>query len=778
MLAYANIRKTKGHTISLFLMFGIAALLLNVGLLISFNFGNYFDKITKDMNTSDIYYIMPETDFTEEVEQYMTNHENMKQMETVDPMWAQAEIEYNGGTKKNVFIFCNADATRSMTRWKFVGKHLPADDMSIYLPYLFQLVGGYELNDTIHMKLKDTELSFTIKGFTEDVFYSSPETVLMGVYLPQDTYEKVDKQLGESYHAALVLARLYEVNKDIETGIRDITGQKSASAQTDITRSLYSMDLPMVKFSRTMMPSMMSIMVVVFAAIIVIVCLIVVRFRINNSLEEDMTKIGSLKAVGYTSRQIILSVLLQYTVIAFVGSIVGIALSYLTTPALSDIFAQQSGIKWVQDFDGVISGIAFCIILLIVAVVALASSSKIRKLHPIIALRGGIVTHSFRKNHMPLSTSRGRLPFVLAMKALLQNKKQSFMIVFILIVVSFAQAFAVVMFYNTTVDTTAFLETPGIELSNAVVVFKPDTDVSKEVDEIRKLEEVRKVQFIDEVIINIDDVEVSSYIMDDYSGKETRTVYTGRYPIHSNEIVLAGHLAEMLGKTKGDMVLLSMGDVEVEFVVSGLSQGGYMGGINSSITYEGMLMLNPDFHQQSLNIYLDKGTDAAEFLKMIESKYESSIIFTQDMDKNIEQGAGVYTSIVSLLGIAIMFITVAVVVLVLYFIINSTVVRRKRELGIQKAIGYTTWQLMNQISIGFLVPVFFGVCIGSFLGATLTNVIMTAVQRGMGIMKAGFIVTPTSISIFGIAIILLSYAVSMLITYRIRKISAYALVSE
>ena len=85
---------------------------------------------------------------------------------------------------------------------------------------------------------------------------------------------------------------------------------------------------------------------------------------------------------------------------------------------------------------------------------------------------------------------------------------------------------------------------------------------------------------------------------------------------------------------------------------------------------------------------------------------------------------------------------------------------------------------MNQMLIGFLVPVILGVCIGSILGATLTNVIMTAAQRGMGIMKAGFIVTPVSITLFGIAIIILSYAVSMLITYRIRKISAYALVSE
>ena len=139
---------------------------------------------------------------------------------------------------------------------------------------------------------------------------------------------------------------------------------------------------------------------------------------------------------------------------------------------LSDVFAQQSGLMWVQGFDGVISSIALCLILLIVVIVAFIAARRINKLNPIVALRGGIITHSFRKNHLPLSTSKGSLPIVLAFKSLLQNMKQSIMIAIIIIAVSFAGTFAVVMFYNTTIDTKTFAETPGVELSNAVAVFK------------------------------------------------------------------------------------------------------------------------------------------------------------------------------------------------------------------------------------------------------------------------------------------------------------------
>lgn len=778
MLISANIRKTKEHTVSLFIMFLIVSLLLNAGLLVLFNLGNYINKTTKELNSPDIYYIMPSSLYNDEVDEYIKNNENVDRLQKEEPYWTYAETEYNGELRKRVFLFNDADNTRDLAKWKFVGKHLPAEDMAIYLPYLFQLEGGYELNDTIEMVFEEIRLTFTIKGFIEDIFFCSPETAIFGVYMPHDTYEKVVSKLPDSGKATLIFANLNTVNKDIETGLRELLKQEDNSFEKDFTQDLFSLDLELIKLSRTMMASLSSVMIIIFAVIILLVGLIVVRFRINNSIEDDMIKIGSLKAIGYTSRQIITSITLQFSLIALIGSVVGIALSYTSIPALSDVFAHQSGLKWVQGFDGRISVITLSVILIFVALVAFISSGRIGKLHPIIALRGGIVTHSFRKNYLPLDTSKGSLPFVFALKAILQNKKQSIMIMIILIAVSFAQTFAVVMFYNTTVDTKAFLETPGVELSNAIAVFHPEADQDLLKDKISRMEEVRKVQYIDDTLVKIDNNEVSVQVMEDYSRKETDTIYEGRYPIHSNEIVLAGHLADMLGKGIGDNVSLMMGNTEARFIVTGFSQGAFMGGMNSFITYEGMMRLNPDFTQQILNIYLNRGENAEEFIAKLKDLYDGSLAYTMDMDKNMEQGAGVYVAIVSKVGIVILLTTIAVVILVLYFVINSSVVRKKRELGIQKAIGFTTLQLMNQLSLGFLPPIIIGVVVGSVLGITQINVIMSAAQSGMGIKEAHFIITPVSILLFGVAIVLISYITSMLITYRIRKISAYALVSE
>ena len=782
MLTVSNIKKTIGHTISLFIMFLIAALLLNSGLLISINFNKFFNDTCNELNTSNIYYTMPSRIYDDELRQYIRDHENLISMQEEYSIWADVKVKYNDEERGLTLLMNDASFNRDLSKWKFVGEHLPveSDEMSIYLPSIFRESGNYNLNDNfeIHLTANNKKLDFTIKGFIEDIFFSSMETGALGIYLPHDTFVMVSDLLGESHDAVLIYANLKEINKDIEIGIKELTGLEATTYSSNLSNLLLSFDIEIIETSRVLMAFIMAVMVIAFAFIIVAVCLIVVRFRISNSIEEDMAKIGSLKAIGYTSRQIILSIVLQFVLIALTASILGIILSYMTTPIISDVFAQQSGIKWIQGFDLYISTMSLGLIIIIVMLIAYISSRKIKRLNPIVALRGGIITHNFKKNHLPLEHSRGNISFFLAIKNLLQNKKQGIMITIIMFAVSFTGVFAVVMFYNTTVDTKAFNETPGIELSNVVLSLKTDTDHDRIKEEVINMEGVRKAQYIDDVMVVVNKYEVRAFVMEDYGAKETDTIYEGRYPKHANEIAIAGHLAKMLNKDIGDSISVEYSGVKEDYLITGFTQGTFMGGINASIRRDGFIKINPNYKEQSLQIYLDKDYDAGILSKKLEGLYKEEKLAITDMDYEIGVGAGVYTDIVSKVGITILVVTIAVVILVLYFVINSSIIRRKRELGIQKAIGYTTYQLMNQISMGLLPSTIIGVVIGCLVSATKSNAIMSLVQRGMGIMKANYVVVPLWIIEFAILLIVVSYITSILLTYRVRKISAYALITE
>lgn len=789
MLAIANIRKTKSASTTLVLMFVIAALLLNSGLLVVINYGSFFSNMKQELKSSDAYFAIPDKIYTDEVKSYMNDNEHIKEMQAVEGLVLDANILSKGEEKNYPIMFSNMDEKRDMSKWKFVGEHLSADDMSVYVPDIFKAVSGYQLNDIIELKYTDQEtneekeLAFTVKGYTEDIYFSSTDTGYISFYLTEDTYQKVKGILNKPEHITnIIFANLDDINNvsTIESGIREILNLNTASLiAADPSTMLVVIDLELIQLARCMMATMVSAMMVMFAIIIVVVCLLVVRFRIVNSIEEDIMKIGSLKSVGYTSKQIILSVILQFSLIAGIGSVIGIALSYPALPAVAAVFEQQSGLKWEQGFDGAISGVALLILLLIVLLIAFLASYRISKLNPINALRGETTTRKYKRNHVQLEKSVSNLPFALAIKTVLQNMKQNIMIIIILIAVTFSGVFGVIMYYNTTIDTKAFAEVPGMEICNAIAVLNPEMDQVEAVKTVETMENVWKVQYLDEVKIKVDDMEVVTYVMDNYDKKETKLVYEGRYPENEKEITLAGILAQRLDKTIGDTVTVGFGEKEEQFTVVGLSNGSQMGGLNTSILAKDYGRLNPNYKHQSLYIYLEKGTDAAKFVEKLENKFDKSILLAAvDFDKGMAEGMASYQKIVAAMGLAMLVITLLVVTLVLYFVISSSVIRKKRELGIQKAIGFTTYQLMNQLSISFTFPIMIGVVIGTLLGAFYTNPMMSISMKGAGVMKAGFIVDQYWVIAFGVATVVFSYLLSMLITWRIRKISAYALVTE
>ena len=679
--------------------------------------------------------------------------------------------------------------SREMSKWQYVGEHETADDMSVYVPDIFKAVGGYDINDKITLNCKDEatrkekSLTFTIKGYTEDVYYSSIDTGIVGFYLPEQTYKNVSNVLNSKNNKAHIafinVDDVANVSK-IENGLRETLGLDSSSLIAgDSSQMLYSIDISLIEMARCMMPTMVAAMMVVFASIIVIVCLLVVRFRIINSLEDDIMKIGSLKSIGYTNKQITSSILMQFCLIAGIGSIAGIGLTYPLLPSISKIFEQQSGLKWSQGFDLGISLITLFAIIAVVILVILIAARRVKKLTPVLALRGETTTKSFKKNRYPLEKTKGNLSFVLALKSTIQNMKQNIMIIVILVAVVFAGAYGVIMYYNTSIDTTAFAMVPGMEITNVVVALDNKKDTTEVVNRIKNMDKVDRVAFVDESKYKIDGTQASAIIMDDFSKKNSNFVYEGRYPNKPGEIVLAGVLSERLNKKIGDNVTVKFGDNESKLKVVGLSNGSSMGGMNSSIQLSEYKKLNPNFKQQLLYVYLDKGTNAADFIKKIESTLnKKDYVGITNFDKSLEEGMLAYQVVVAAMGVSMAVITLFVITLVLYFIISSSIVRKKKELGIKKAVGFTTGQLMNQVSLAFVFPIFIGTIVGSVLGAFLTNPLMSAVMKGMGIMKTNFIVNPLWVVLFGIFVLAFSYILALVITWRIRKISAYALVTE
>ena len=197
MLALANIRKTKSATVTLVIMFLISALLLNAGLLVVVNYGSYFGELREELDASDAYFSVPDKIYTEEVKTYLNDNEHVENIEIMDGLVINADILSKGKEKSYPIMFTNMEDERDISKWKYVGEHLPAEEMSVYIPDIFKAVSGYELNDKIKLNYIDEatreekNLTFTIKGYTEDVYFSSTDTGYISFYMPEETYNQV-----------------------------------------------------------------------------------------------------------------------------------------------------------------------------------------------------------------------------------------------------------------------------------------------------------------------------------------------------------------------------------------------------------------------------------------------------------------------------------------------------------------------------------------------------------------------------------------------------------
>ena len=776
-LAMANIRKSKSATASLFIFILIASLLLNIGLMVITQLSTFFDDKNEQLNDSHVTFVMDQDSYQPSYRESLANYPGVSETEIEDVIHMDiANYKFGNGELTSSAIMFNADEDRSVGPLNLIEKLNKSSQNDIFVPYSFKTNGGYELGDHITLTYREQDHEYRISGFFETTMMGTNNIGVMKFMLPEDSYHKLAGGL-DIQSKALILSAIMEdkiqsseLNNDFIQEVQQSQGDKTTS-------NIMGLDIELVKNVSTLTINFIATILVAFAAIIVLVSLIVIRFRVSNSIEDGMANIGVLKAIGYTSWQILSSIILQFIFIVLCASVAGVALSYVLMPFFGGIISSLSGLIWIQKFDIIINVVSIILVVCCVVVVTLLSAFRVRKILPVAALRGGIQTHSFRKNHFPLEKGRGGLHFLLAMKSMLANAKQNMMILIIIIALTFAAVFSAVLYYNIASDKTAFVNLFGSEPANVFVTVKSDADTRELLRDIEQMDHVRKVNIFDLIETKIDDQTVYTNVTDRYNQLENNIVYEGRQPEHENEISISWVVSSRINKGIGDTVEVEYGSETRSYLVTGLSQSiGNLGQV-AAVTMEGIQQLHSEYKGTSLYVYLD-GISNKDFMEIVQDQYGDSIVETLDIDENIASQTGMYTAAVFAVMMMVLIITVLVVVMILYLVIKTMIIKRNKEFGVMKAIGYSTIQLMNQISISFLPVIITGVAIGGVIGFYFTNPMLSILLSSAGVKRLDFIIHFQIILIPCAGILILAYIVSMLVSRRIKKISAYGLITE
>lgn len=196
------------------------------------------------------------------------------------------------------------------------------DEMSVYIPLYLSELGGYKVGEPIRYIIDGTEYKFTVKGIVSEMQYGNYGTGYIGLYLSDSAYDKI---LNDDKFTQV---REYLIKTDENADIASVKKSVSKLFKDKNIPTLALMDSVTSKNSRTMVSSSIVLFLTAFAFIVMLVSIFLSRFKVKNTIDEEINEMGVLKGVGYTSHMLMFSQVIPYVIVCGAGLIAGVAISY------------------------------------------------------------------------------------------------------------------------------------------------------------------------------------------------------------------------------------------------------------------------------------------------------------------------------------------------------------------------------------------------------------------------------------------------------------------
>jgi len=773
LIARSNIRKAKGQTASIIILILIAALMLNLWLMLSMdykaNFDRYHDKFHAEHVTLSV------DGDTDELQGFLSKAvESDRRTEDFcldSCMHMTGAFSYNGGEMNSWFVFLDKQTalTRSIGRIDIVEDS--AFTSGVYLPMIYK-TGDIDIGKPIDISIGSHEVTYTVCGFFNSIMMGSHNCALTEIVLTEDKYAELENSAYAS-RATLCSVRLSDRSENLnyEATLKSMVSEK----YPEIIMVSNSYDI--VTKSRYISQMICSGIMAAMAFFVLLIALVVIVSNIINYMQVNMKNLGALKAAGYTSKQLICALLLQFLSLTFIAALIGAGLSYCLFPAVNTMMIAQTGIPYEMHFLPLPFVISLAVLSGAVALAVWLSARRIKKIEPIAALRSGIQTHNFKRNHIPLDQAKSPLNFALALKSTLSGMKNNITVSVTMLVLSLVVVFSGLMLKNVIMDMTPFLNLIVGETADSCI----NVQVEAEEDFLREMKldsRVEKVYLYNSLnVSHVGGAELMATLCDDFSKTNNQNVvFDGRFPKYDNEIAIAAKYAKENGFRIGDEIEMSTNGNQEKYLICGFTQLSNYLGRDCLFTRGGYERLGK-LTNTSYYINLSNETDTDAFNLDMKEKFDGRVNATINIDTVIKSTAGVYTSLMTMIVVVIFALSAIIIVFVLYLLVRTMLNNKTRDYGIMKALGFTTGQLILQTALSFMPTIVLSTAAGLVISSMMINPLTALFLSGIGIVKCTFTIPAGFIMLAGIGLIVFAFAMACLLSLKIRKITPKALLS-
>ncbi|MEE0059519.1 MAG: ABC transporter permease [Acutalibacteraceae bacterium] len=765
-----NLKKDKSSFISFGIIIMITALILNCAVVLMLQVDTAYDEKLVKLNTASVNVVVPEIQSTKELEKTISDINSVEKTESHRAVFSEATVkDFNGTDFSMNTIFYNIDHSRTLNSFELVSETEKIVDNPIYIPLYVAKFGGFELNDQIIYVIDGKQHSFTVAGIIEEMQYGNYGSSLLCAYLPEKEFEK----LSDIYNDKAVVE--YSMTIDSNTNLDNVKENVSKKLENKGVMMISSLDSESVKGARTMVCDLLILILIAFAIIILAVSVFLSNFRVKNAIESEIVNMSVLKALGYTSSQIVAGITIPYAFVSLIFAMLGAGLSYLLLPVLSTVLTVQSGFSFGISFELLSFAGVSIVLACVVVFFTFVSAIKIKKTHPIDGLRGNLCSMQSKKNYFPLEQTKGSTQALLVLKQIFACKKQNIMLFLVSFMLTVLIAFSSTLFYNVAIKPDNFMSALSDEVPDVIIVpqNKSDNELLAVLNDDDQVEKALKYM---PGSVKIKDKTVTSFACEDFSRVRNDVCYVGKNPEKADEIAL-GSAFETEYKI-GDIVNVKLNDIAKSFKVTGFVQSVNLQGELCELSLNGYSSLCEDEVTPSVYVYLNNSANAEKLAQKYKSEYSEIVADTVNSYKLQQEAQNIYMSITVILVAVIFVVTILIVLFILYIVIKSLLVKRRNELGIYKAMGYTSSQLILQTTGSFMPVSIIAIVLSTAMALFYMPCIYQLIFEALGVMKNNIEISFGFLMLFAAAQIIINIIISIILCMPIRKISAYALIKE
>ncbi|MCR5118752.1 MAG: ABC transporter permease [Lachnospiraceae bacterium] len=796
MIAKNNMKKQKGDMITFFVLTFIAAFLIFDCISVFAGLGTVMDERFKRVYGAHVMICSNDTEEeNDSAARAFKENEHIAEYESTPLIRFTSDYKNKKQSEYMQYMFLVEDAAVEKKLMKINDTGINCGKNDILIPR--NMKAGFAIGDILQLKFDKNVYEFNVAGYIDDPYFCS--TVNITVYSVCMSKEMIDELCNKEadtvqkrcWHKGRVAdgylngdRTTQNLEEEINEKYKEYLGEY-AKKDPGVNQSDYlCVNWDMMRGGSQFIPMIIMAVMLVFAALIMIIAMVIISFSIKNFIQKNMTNTGILEASGYTVAGLRGALIIQLALVAVLGALAGLVAAALSFKKFGDVVSLILGLEWNRPVNMPAAVITLLILAALSALVALILSAAYKKISVLDALRGGINTHNHKRNCFSFENTPLPVPLVLSLKEFAGGIGRNLLMVFISMLLVISTLIGFGLMDNFGKDPASLMKIMAFELADASVRVK---DKEGYIDkDLRKLPGVANVlvQTGFEPTVKYGDKKntIFTYAVDDLNNTIYTNMLEGRYPEKDNEIMITAAVAENMGLKIGDTVTMEYADKAASYLITGINQRMERMGRTIYMRLDGAeKLVSGDISRMcGYGVTAVEGVSFEELSARIEA-YEKE----NDLEINISNEKLVMESTLksisgsmSAICMAIAVITVLIVVFVESLVIRAKISREWRNMGISKAIGQTSGGLITQIMFSNIPAIAIGALIGVLLSGMAGGAMVKAAFSLFVIKNVCFRIAPLWRVICYAGIILVSVATAAMAGLKVRSLKPIEMITE